>query len=269
MLAYSLGWSPDIPDERDLIVADSNNYDLPRQVDLREHDLESQCGDGLLHMSCAVSLLSVIDWQSKKWFGNKIDGSAEFLHRLTVKIWGGGGVRGVGLRSTLKTLKRFGTPPQRLCENSEAKPLLQRPELFGYSRDFSDIEFVRLDPDSRTSQQTLDAMRAFLFNGDPLLIGFAVPHSISSNSFEVPLDFRRGGTMGGTACAVMGYDDNYPVFQQAGNAYSDSSGEKSGAFLIHTCWGNQWGERGYGWLPYAFVKRRFAVDAWVIKNQVR
>lgn len=53
--------------------------------------------------------------------------------------------------------------------------------------------------------------------------------------------------VGSHAVTMLGYDDN------------------AGLFTFQNSWGAEWGDRGFGYLPYGFFDRYFS-EAWVMNN---
>ena len=44
--------------------------------------------------------------------------------------------------------------------------------------------------------------------------------------------------------------------------------ETTGALLIRNSWSEEWGESGYGWLPYEYVLKGLTEDFWsVLKKE--
>jgi C1A family cysteine protease len=46
-----------------------------------------------------------------------------------------------------------------------------------------------------------------------------------------------------------------------------SETETTGALLIRNSWSRDWGDEGYGWLPYEYVLKGAADDFWVLLSQ--
>ena len=93
------------------------------------------------------------------------------------------------------------------------------------------------------------------------MFGFTVYNSVdqASTSGRIPYPSAGEKVAGGHAVAAFGYDDSMRIKNRTAG-----SSETKGAFLIRNSWGESWGDHGYGWLPYEYVKSGLADDWWCI-----
>jgi hypothetical protein len=97
----------------------------------------------------------------------------------------------------------------------------------------------RLTKGANDQSTDMVAMKQYLAQGGPVIIGMMVPSSFMQNMMgEKVWHPLRGDnperTEGGHAMCVIGYDDKL----------------EGGAFQIMNSWGPEWGENGIGWVRY-------------------
>jgi C1A family cysteine protease len=205
---------------------------------------------GCLNSSTAFAVLALVEYFERKTMGRTFEGSPLFLYEMTEKHTGAPRDACVGIRDAFKTLRRYGVPPNEMRPYTDDRTKCESTDLslLGFASDYASILYFRIDSGGCSGSDRLTALKSSLARGLPVVMGFSVPRSITQDSqilFRPSFDSYRGGQ---TVLAV-GYDDaRLP------------SGR--GAVLVRNSWGTQWGESGYGWLPYSLISENQATNFW-------
>lgn len=274
----NFGWLPDVPDFRDYTeksksikkmlkavgVGDVPKLSVPSAVDLRGHcpPIEDQGNLGSCTANAGVGL---VEFFQQKAFGKHIDASRIFLYKVTRKLAGFEGDTGAYLRDTMKAMVLFGVPPEEYwpynIDDYEVEPT---PFCYAFAQNYQAIEYYRLDPSGTPRDRLLARIKANLAAELPSMFGFTVYSSINQagddGRIPFPSDFDR--QRGGHAVVAVGYDDELEITN------ANNGAKTTGALLIRNSWGTDWGDEGYGWLPYDYVNYWLAVDWWsLISNE--
>ena len=288
----SFGWIPDLPDFRDYSISNfkiaaptksakketpevaSSNFEfefkvsgksaLPSKVDLREFcsPVETQ---GKIGACTAHAGVSLVEYYEKRNFGSYIPASRMFLYKVTRNLMKMNGDTGANPRSTMAAMVLFGTPPEDHWGYNESEFDVEPPAFcYSFAQNYKTIKFFRHDlpRPSLSRKDVLESLKTSLANGIPFMFGFTVYNSINSaaQNGRVTFPSPRDRRMGGHAISAFGYDDNMTIKHPSFPSLPASKG----AILFQNSWGEQWGEKGYGWLPYDYVINGLAVDFWSI-----
>jgi C1A family cysteine protease len=291
-LELGMGWLPDYPDYRDYTidqdevksekaqkagqgktvkkmlvnvgVSDPAELSLAGSVDLRPwcSPIENQGSIG----SCTANAgVGIVEYFERRAFGKHINASRLFLYKTTRNLLHWTGDTGAFLRTTMGAMVLFGVPPEEylpyVVANYDNEP---SSFCYAFGQSYQAIQYFRLDPASTSKDLLLKRVKSFLAFGLPSMFGFSVFSSIgqASNNGKIPFPCWFEKIIGGHAIVAVGYDDQMEIVNK-------NCGEKTkGALLIRNSWGKQWGDKGYGWLPYKYILKGLAVDWWtLLKNE--
>ncbi len=285
---YGMGWLPDYPDFRDytfeikemlenkikekikeiLLPIGLDKVDftsLPSSVDLRPwcSRIENQ---GQIGSCTANAGAGVVEYFENRAFGKYLDASRLFLYKTTRNFAKLSGDSGAFLRNTMGALVLFGVPPEEYWPYTDKTPDYDKePTAFCYSfaSNYKGIKYFRHDDPSLTKEQVLQSVKKSLSAGIPSMFGFTVFSSISQagTTGKIPFPCTNDRILGGHAIVAVGYNDSMIIKNPTcGNT-------TQGALLIRNSWGEGWGDKGYGWLPYEYVRKEAALDFWSLLSQ--
>jgi C1A family cysteine protease len=201
----------------------------------------------------------MLEYMMRRGLGVHTDLSRLFLYRVTRRLLGWTGDTGAHIRTTIKAAAAFGVPPEEhypyVISRYEEEP---DAFLYSYADNFRAMKYARLDPYNANGKQTLDAVKHTLAAGFVVAFGFPVYSSMTESPY-VPFPTSKDKLQGGHAVLAVGYDDNIKIEDAAGNKTTND-----GCLIFRNSWGEDWGENGYGYLPYKYVASQLAVDFWTM-----
>ena len=266
---FGMGWQRDLPDIRDYTPDHDKIGELfhkskalkPPQAGITKNvDLSDHCSpienQGSLGSCTANAGAGLIEYYERRAFGEHLDASRLFLYKVTRNLLHWTGDTGAWLRTTMKSMVLFGIPPEEYYPYDISK-FDEEPSAFCYAfgQNYQSIKYYRLDKANSSPSQLLTRVKNFLAAGYPSMFGFTV-YNFGNEKGEFAFPGPSDTVQGGHAVMAVGYDDNRKI------------GKNKGAIKIRNSWGIDWGEGGYGWLPYAYVEAGLADDFWsLFKNE--
>ena len=245
------GWKRDLPDKRDQLF--ENNYLLWVDKNIDKVDLREKCPknytQGELGSCTANALACAIQFDEiKQNLLNNETPSRLFIYYNERDMEGNvDNDTGASLRDGVKTINKIG-----YCNETQwpydIEKFKEKPtgDCYDYARKHKALTYKRV-------QQDETHIKSVLNMGFPIVFGISVYESFESEDVAkngiVPLPEKEERMLGGHAIVLVGYD------------------QEKRLFIFRNSWGEDWGDKGYGYLPFEYVcDLNLASDFWVVNK---
>lgn len=155
---------------------------------------------------------------------------------------------GAHIRTGMKVLAQEGIPPESFHPFLTGRAVFDRPALQNLLFTYPEQQAFSLARDFRVKKLvSIETFRDYRYNlstGHAVVFGFAVFANISQTGRDGRVPKPQGKPVGGHAVLAVGFNE---VRQEV---------------IFKNSWGPNWGERGYGYLPYEYFKQGLVADAW-------
>jgi C1A family cysteine protease len=259
---FAFGWQPDLPDHRDLVysVPLPTVRKLPPSIDLRRH-CPPVYDQGHLGSCTANAIAGAIHFDRRKakekpdfvpsrlfiYFNER-----DMEHDVAYDA-------GARIRDGVKSVNKLGVPPESEWPYDQTgypttdgapfapgAPAATRPpkKVYADAGAHKAITYLSVN-------QTLPQLKGCLADGFPFIFGFTVYENFfgPDGTPETHTPMPSGSVLGGHAVLAVGYDD------------------AAGHFVVRNSWGTKVLDKGYYYMPYAYVSEpTLASDFWTIRS---
>jgi C1A family cysteine protease len=231
------------PEQLDIIPLAKPNANLPKIVDLRDKmpEIYDQGNLGSCTSNALCGLVGYVKPSIK--YGSRL-----FHYYNERKLENNiPDDAGATLFSGIKVLKKYG-----VCQETEwpydIDKFAVKPPKSCYKNALQNVALkVKNIPNDK------DTMKNSLHKGYPFVVGFLVYESFESQQVSdtgvIPMPkLAKETLLGGHAVLCVGYNENKKVW------------------IIRNSWGKEWGDAGYGYMPYKYLTSDLASDFWSISK---
>lgn len=236
----------------------ASDDDLPEKVDLRAHfpPIRNQ---GALGSCVAFGIVATFEYHSFRSQGKYIRLSERSLYKNMRFLLQLSGDSGGFVRAGMGAAKAIGIAPDKYWPYDIDDFDRKIPaEVQSLSRNYEGISYLRHDGGSNTPPIcALASAKKYLAAGFPCAFAFYGFESFNDNGW-IPMPGPDESAQWGHCVTAVGYDDTVEIL---GN---HDKGLSKGAIIFRNSWGKNWGIKGYGFLPYDYFLRQYAVDMWTV-----
>lgn len=236
---------------------------LPEQVDLRPYcpPVYDQGNQGSCTANAGCAARSMLEGNPELYF------SRAFQYYMERSLEGTTDEdAGASMKDVVLSLKRFGvcldadmpyvpgdykTPPTEQAKKNALQYKISGGELLN----------------GLVAIQTALAIRR-----QPVLLGMKVFSSMESKLVAktgvLPMPGSRDADLGGHAVLAVGYTPALTSLEgiAAQKAAKKSAKSPAGYLVVRNSWGPSWGDKGYFYMPYAYVEKEYAFEAWIMEK---
>lgn len=268
----NFGWLPDIPDRRDKMLY-ATLYDgtalasgvntapatLPPIIDLTTRAEWPEVYDqGEIGSCVANAVNAAIEYEqikrltvNGKYVGNKfLNSKLRFQPSRLFVYYGAREIinltkadSGCYIRDAIKVVYNLGAPRETGWKYDVTKFAVKPP-----TRQYKSAPFHKIT--SYRKVTTVDEIRRAIAEDFPVVVGIAVFNSFFyASGGDISMPKWTDTMLGGHAILLVGYDDTRRLFK------------------FRNSWGRDWGNEGYGRIPYDYIRSRgLADDFWVVTD---
>jgi C1A family cysteine protease len=268
------GYLPDLGDSRDYgkdqakniynkLNLETSDEALPVSNDFSDRFTPVRSQGNIGSCTAFASVTGVVEYYNKNTNNTYLQLSPLYQYKMTRNLMKVKGDTGAYLRSAMKALAVFGSVPEKEYPYQPAK-YDEEPniDLKLLGQNYQALKYIRVDQSGVARHDIVSELKKHAAKNIPIMFGFTVFENSwkqaneNGGMFVFPDD--KDELAGGHAVTIAGYDDNIQITNTVDNITT------TGAFKFRNSWGSNWGDKGYGWLPYKYVEGEMALDFWVL-----